>query len=274
MKIAYSSNGFRRHGLPETIRRLAEIGYDGVEIMADTPHAYPPHLTPEAKRQIKAALQETGLAIANVNAFMMCAVQDFHHPSWIEPEKKRRQLRIQHTVQCIELAAELGAKSISTEPGGPLEDMPPEAAMEFFIEGIDQVVPIARQAGVRILIEPEPGLLIQTSSQFLAFIGEVDSNVVGVNCDVGHFYCVQEDPAEVIVKLKEHIGHFHMEDIAETREHVHRCLGEGAMDFPKIIQVIRDIGYDSFLTIELYPYQENAPEVAAKSLAYLRNLLF
>ena len=44
LRFAFSSNAFRQYSLIETIRILAELGYQGIEIMADIPHAYPPDL--------------------------------------------------------------------------------------------------------------------------------------------------------------------------------------------------------------------------------------
>jgi sugar phosphate isomerase/epimerase len=42
MKLAFSTNAFKKYSLEESIRAIANIGYEGVEILADVPHAYPP----------------------------------------------------------------------------------------------------------------------------------------------------------------------------------------------------------------------------------------
>ena len=53
---------------------------------------------PEQKQGIREALASNNLAISNVNAFMMHAVNDprqkYWHPSWIEPDANYRQIRI------------------------------------------------------------------------------------------------------------------------------------------------------------------------------------
>ena len=88
------------------------------------PHAWPAGLLPERKQAIRECLDRHGLAIANVNAFMMNAVADprqpYWHPSWIEPDPHYRAIRREHTKRALALAKELGAASIQTEPGGPL----------------------------------------------------------------------------------------------------------------------------------------------------------
>src|SRR4029077_6600116 len=138
--------------------RLARIGYTGVEIMADVPHAWPAFLLEEKKQAIPQALAENKLAIANVNAFMMNAINDprqrYWHPSWIEPDRHYRQIRIDHTIRALTLARELGAPCITTEPGGPVA--PGEswsAALALFVEMLKPVIAHAEKEGVQLLIE-------------------------------------------------------------------------------------------------------------------------
>ena len=44
------------HSFADAVTRLARIGYTGVEIMADVPHAWPAYLLPEQKQVIRDAL--------------------------------------------------------------------------------------------------------------------------------------------------------------------------------------------------------------------------
>src|SRR4051812_44243992 len=124
-KLAFSTNAYLRFSFAEAVRRLAAIGYAGVEIMADVPHAWPAFLLEEQKQAIRDALTKNNLVISNINSFMMHAIDDrrqrYWHPSWIEPDPNYRAVRIDHTIRALTLARELGAKCITTEPGGPLE---------------------------------------------------------------------------------------------------------------------------------------------------------
>src|SRR5437016_13456459 len=89
-RLAFSTNAYLKFSFAEAVRRLAAIGYAGIEIMADVPHAWPAYLLEEQKEGIRRSLAEHHLAISNVNAFMMNAVNDarqrYWHPSWIEPD--------------------------------------------------------------------------------------------------------------------------------------------------------------------------------------------
>jgi len=42
MKLAFSTNAYRNYSLEESIHSIASLGYDGIEIMCDEPHAFPP----------------------------------------------------------------------------------------------------------------------------------------------------------------------------------------------------------------------------------------
>jgi sugar phosphate isomerase/epimerase len=268
-KFAFSTNAYLKFSFTEAVRRLAAIGYQAVELMADVPHAWPACLLEEQKRAIRQALADRGLAISNVNAFMMNAISDprqrYWHPSWIEPDRHYRRIRIDHTRRALTLARELGAPCITTEPGGPVEPGASwSAALRLFVEELKPVAEHAEKDGVLLLIEPEPGLLIETADQFLELMQHVDSPAVGLNFDIGHFYCVGDDPAATVPRLARYIRHFHLEDIAASRVHHHLVPGEGAIDFAAVFRAIRAMGYTGWITIELYPYVDD-PDSAART---------
>src|SRR5262249_13849269 len=144
------------------------------------------------------------------------------------------------------------------------------SALLQFVEELKPAIALAERLDIWLLIEPEPGLLIENSDQFLEFMSHIDSPRVGLNFDIGHFYCVGEDPAQAIRRLSTMIRHFHIEDIASSREHHHLIPGDGAIDFVTVFQAIRDIRYQGWITVELYPYVDD-PDQAAR-LAYHRLL--
>src|SRR5437016_4452016 len=82
IRLAFSTNAYLRFPFDEAARRIAAIGYEGLELMADVPHAWPAGLLPGAKQQIREALARNGLEFSNVNAFMMNAIADQRQPYW------------------------------------------------------------------------------------------------------------------------------------------------------------------------------------------------
>ncbi|MEN9672242.1 MAG: hypothetical protein RL553_507 [Planctomycetota bacterium] len=268
MKLAFSSNAYLRFSFNDAAKKISKLGYQGIEIMADVPHAWPAFMLEEQKQGIRDSLKSNNLEISNINSFMMHAVNDsrqrYWYPSWIEPDKHYRQIRIDHTMRCLTMAKELGAPCITTEPGGPVEAGASwNAGLKLFVEMLKPVIEHAEKENVLLLIEPEPGLLIETADQFLEFMGHIKSPMVGCNFDIGHSYCVGDDPASTIPRLAKYIKHFHLEDIASTRVHHHLIPGDGVIDFKAAIEAIKAIGYKEWVTIELYPYVED-PDQAAK----------
>lgn len=278
MRLAFSTNAYLRHSFAAAAERIASIGYAGLEVMADVPHAWPAGLLERDRHAIRSAVERTGLAISNVNAFMMNAVADtrqpYWHPSWIEPDRHYRRVRVEHTRRSLHLARDLGAPSITTEPGGPLEPGASwSAALDLFVEGIKPVLADAERLGVLLLVEPEPGLLIERSEQYLELTSRIDSPALGLNFDVGHFYCVGEEPADLIPRLASHIRHFHIEDIPASREHRHLVPGDGAIDLAATLRAIRSTGYDGWLTVELYPYADDPDSAARRAFERMKELL-
>jgi sugar phosphate isomerase/epimerase len=269
MKLAFSTNAYLKYPFDQAVERLARIGYAGVEIMADVPHAWPAYLLPEQKQAIRHALARHKLQISNINAFMMNAIDDrrqkYWHPSWIEPDVNYRNIRIDHTKRALTLAKELGSPCITTEPGGPVEPGASwQAALKLFVEMLKPVIEHAEKENVLLLIEPEPGLLIETADQFVELMQHLDSPAVGLNFDIGHFYCVKDDPATTVPRLARYTRHYHLEDIAATRVHHHLVPGEGAIDFAATLAAIKATGYAGWITVELYPYVDD-PDPAART---------
>ena len=274
MKLAFSSNAYMHFSIEDTIRKIAELGYQGIEVLADVPHAWPAGLLPERKKSIRDHLDKHGLAIANVNAFMMNAVADprqpYWHPGWTDPDPHYRAIRREHTKRALKLAAEIGAPNITTEPGGLLAaGQTWEQAADTFYDELMPCIELAESQEVRLLIEPEPELLIEKFGEYLRFIERIDSPWVGLNFDIGHAYCVSEDPQDWVARMAPHTRHYHFEDIAATRVHKHLIPGHGAIDFGATMAEIAKTGYDGWLTVELYPYIDNPDDAAREAREYL-----
>lgn len=270
MVFGYSTNAFVKFRLVDAVERIARLGFKGVEIMADRPHLYPADVDEAGFQLLQQALAAGGLKVTNLNSFTLFAVGDTYLPSWIEPDPSRRDIRIRHTRDCLQVARRLGCANISVPPGGPLSGVSRGEAERLFYEGLEQVIPMAEELDVRILVEPEPGLMIETSRQFQEFMRGVRSAAVGLNFDIGHFFCAGEDPREAFETLFEWVGHVHLEDIAPTRVHQHLIAGKGVIRFAEVLSHMHRLGYAGDISLELYPYVDAPEEAGRESLAYLK----
>jgi sugar phosphate isomerase/epimerase len=268
VKLAFSSNAYLKHPFDEAAARVAAIGYDGLELLADVPHAWPAGLLEGPKRAIREAMAANKLEFSNINAFMMNAVADhrqpYWHPSFIEPDPDYARVRIDHTRRALDLCAELGAPHITTEPGGPIPPGVSRAqAVDRFVEALKPLAEHAEKLGIMLLIEPEPELLLERTDQYAEIHDRVGSEALGLNFDVGHAFCMSENLPKTIAELAHLTKHYHLEDIAATRVHHHLVPGDGVIDFAEVVSAIKATGYDGWLTVELYPFQDD-PDAAAR----------
>ena len=266
MKLAYSTNAYRCFSLGDAVGRIADLGFAGLEIMADLPHAWPTGTTAEEAAAIREQVRRASLTITNVNACTMNGVGDFHHPSWIEPDTAYRRKRLEHTAAALRLAARLGAPSVTTQPGGPMEpDMSYEWARDTFVAGLKEVLVVAEDLGVQLLVEPQPWQLIQGSGQFLDLAERVGSARFGLDLDIGQLYCLGEPMAETIQRLHTLTRHIHLEDISDTRAYEPLVPGRGAINFADVLQAIETSGYAGWITVQLYPYIDDPDAAGAEA---------
>src|SRR5262245_10183131 len=115
-RLAFSTNAFKKNTLDEAIGAIGDIGYAGVELMADLHHAYPPAMDASRLARTKQQLAARHLPVSNVNAFTLFACGDTYHPTWIESDPAKRRQRIDHTLNCIDLASQFGARTTSLQP--------------------------------------------------------------------------------------------------------------------------------------------------------------
>ena len=273
MNFGYSTNAYTRFDLLTALEMIAEVGFSGVEIMCDRPHLYPPEWTEQEFLSLKNALARLKLKVTNLNSFTLYAIGDVILPSWIDADPQQRKIRIDHTISCLHLAANIGCKNISIPPGGKAGLMPEREAVSLFKKGLEQVLPAAEAFGVRLLIEPEPRLLIENSSQITSFVSDIPSDYIGINFDIGHFFCAGENPAAAFENLFPWIGHVHIEDIAADRTHNHLIPGLGAINFAEVFSVMKQLQYAGDISLELYPYTGTPSEAGRQGRAHLLPML-
>ena len=277
MKFSFSTNGFLRHSLVQAIEKIARIGYQGVELLADVPHLYADSITKSDLRDLKSALQGSGLKVANINANTAIGYygrrfwETLFEPSIANPDKALREWRIDYTKKCIDVADFLECASVSVTSGKPAAGISPEESVDILVNSLGQLVEYSSRKSISIGIEYEPGLLIEKYTELLKLLDQINSAYLGANLDLGHSHVLGEDPVKVITGLGSRIIHVHIEDI-RNRKHYHLVPGNGEIDFRMLLGVLKESGYNGFSTVELYTYPDRAEEVATQSLEYLRSV--
>ena len=94
-----------------------------------------------------------------------------------------------------------------------------------------------------------------------------------MNFDIGHAFCVGQDPQQWIARMAPHTKHYHLEDIAATRKHAHLVPGRGAIDFPAVLREIATSGYQGWITVELYPYIDDPDAAGREAKRFLEAMI-
>ncbi len=277
MKLSFSTNAFTRHTVVEAVERIAAAGYEGVELLADAPHLFADTTTEADLARIKAAIEDSGLRVANVNANTAMGYygrqfwEPLFEPSLANPDPTLRQWRVDYTLKCIDMAAALGSPCISVTSGKMVPGTLPEQSMELLCGSLEQVLRYAVAKGVRVGIEYEPGLLVERYEELAVLLDTLRSPWLGANLDLGHSRVLEEDPEEIIGELGSRIFHAHIEDI-RAGKHYHLIPGSGDMDFPHLLGLLDRHAGGEFATVELYTYPQRPEEAARLSLAHLRGV--
>jgi sugar phosphate isomerase/epimerase len=278
MKLAYSTNAYTRIDLASALSSIAELGFTGAEILCDHPHWLAHRVTQDEVDTISRLLNESGLAISNLNAntangyFDPLPPENVFEPSLSSRNAIWRDWRIDYSIRSLQLAKQLGARCISLTSGQPGSGGTPKAGLELFIDSLKRICLTAEALDLRVGVEYEPGLLVERASELAEVIERVDSPCLGANLDIGHSYLCGETAQEAVGLLQGRIWNVHVEDI-QGRKHYHLVPGEGELPFNDYFQALNSAGYDGFLTLELYTYTHSPDEAGRDSLNFLRQLL-
>lgn len=278
MKLAFSTNAFTRFSLQKALEGIAAAGFEGVEILADAPHLWPDAADAKAVTAIRRRLEQLNLHVSNVNAncsfgyWKDAPPEPYFEPSLISPNPRHREDRIRLILKTLELAHELGSANISITSGRMLGGMPPDKAAWQFAQSIGPILDRAGQLEIDVGIECEPGLYIEYVAELRDWIDRLNHPRLGANLDVGHCQVIGEDIPGAVESLRRRIWNLHVEDIP-GRKHYHLIPGHGTMDWPALINALRAIEYNRYLTVELYTCTQDPRAAAMESHQFLSTMV-
>ncbi|MCU0588582.1 MAG: sugar phosphate isomerase/epimerase [Syntrophobacteraceae bacterium] len=276
MKFAYSTVLFRLRSILEAIEIIARNGFSAVELLADRPHAFPEDISAAESARLMECLVQKRLRVCNLSACSVTALGAKDHPSWLEEDWVQRETRIRYTLDCIRLSAAMGIPSVSTLAAGTIPStMNRTDAWRLFVANMQRTLPLARKLGVKVLIQPQPEMLLERSEEMLSFLGEFEMDpFMQVDFNLGHFYCADEDPIEAWERLKAHVGIIHIEDIPADRKHRHVQLGEGSLDIQGFLRQVQKAEYGGYVVVRLDAYDQNPEDIVQTSAEYLKRTGF
>lgn len=155
MQISYGSVGFRERSLDEALEHIGEVGYTHTELCGMDPHLGEVP-TGDALQHLKRQLESTGVRAGTLHAPLERNVLGAPEESW-----RARQVGV--NVDYLHLSGNVGADGmiIHPVPNPKFVDEPddpglPEAMIVAARRSLDDLVPVALETGVRMLLENLP----------------------------------------------------------------------------------------------------------------------
>ena len=273
LRLGYNTNGFAHHRFEDACEILAEIGYGSIALTVERDLLDPPtsHGVDAAAKRLLPILNRHQLRVTiETGSRFILDPRRKHQPNLLSADPTARAIRIDFLKACVELAAKIGAESVSLWSGAP-DDADEGVLQKRLVAGLRELLAYARRLSVRLSFEPEPGMFIDTMSKFERLHDELSDSLFGLTLDVGHIHCLGDgDPAQHIRRWREKLWNVHIEDMRRG-VHEHLMFGEGDMEFESVFAALREVGYSGPIHVELSRHSHNAVEVAGKSFDFLNN---
>lgn len=231
------------YSIDETIKRLSKIGYDGIEIGCAAPHAWPYYLDENRRKEIKELLDKEGIAASS----LLPAPGGGPGANPASSIKEEREWTVQHYKDVVDLAVDLGASTVLYVAGWRMFGVSQGDAWKYSLDSLIQIGEHAKEKGVTICVEPtsSDSNLIETADDALLLMEQSGLPNVKVMFDTFHVLYRNEVPSDYIYTMGEHLKHIHLSDYDRL------APGQGGMDFYPVMQALKDIGYDGYVTMEV-----------------------
>jgi protein FrlC len=254
--------------LPETIRRIARIGYDGIEIGATAPHAYPDYLDASARRDVKACLDDNGIRLSS----MLPAPGGGPGFNVSSPLEAERRNAIDQYTKVAQLCSEWGGRTLLYVAGWQIYGTPAEQAWDWSRSALREIAKRTADVGVTVAVEPTPtdSNLVESCDDAMRMMREVDEPNVKLMFDTIHALYRNEVPADYVYRMGKDLHHVHLADANRDAP-----SATGKVDYVGLVQALRDIDFDGYLTMEIgFNRRDVDPDsVARRAYAYLKSLL-
>lgn len=280
-RLGYNTNGLAHHRAIDALRLVAELGYEGLALTPDVGQLDPFRLDENEVGDLVRWSEDLGVEIAiETGARFVLDARVKHAPNLLDGSAEGRERRVDFYKRCLDLGARLDSKVMSlwagaAEGGETLERNGEGPLLDRLIQGLLPVLAHAREVGVQVAFEPEPGMFIERPSGYLALCEAMgsDSDELGLTLDVGHLLVTGDLPVEEqIHALAPRLVHVHLDDIAGG-VHDHRMFGEGELDLPATLRALTEVGFEGMAAVELSRDSHRGAKAAAEALEHLRAAL-
>jgi len=205
-----------------------------------------------------------------------------YDPVYVTYHPLCREIYIDEIRWAMELAATIGAQVVTCHSGWLVHGKNSDQRERALSEALVRLDELASQYSVTVGMETIECFLPLDRCSLLE---RLSLKKVGLTLDIGHIhrssppalpvhmfsspaYSAFGRPENFIRAFSRYIYHIHIHD-CDGHDKSHLPLGKGIVDFPAMIQTLREIGYSGVLSIEI----EGTPEETISAKDYLEGML-
>jgi len=234
MKIGVMNNP--RNSLLEEIKWIAENGFDFIDLTIEPPGAYDIDI-----KETKKLLDYFNLSvIGHTNPFL----------PFIFPIEEIRRVCLKEFRKYINIFSELGITLVNIHPTYYGPSFSDDDKIRENINFLKKINELCRKNGVSLMVENflKPFDSPETFEKILEEVPGLNVHLDIGHCNINH----PENLTENFFKIFGHkIVHLHFSDNKGERDD-HLPLGCGNIDWKNIVKILKDFGYDSTITLEIF----------------------
>lgn len=260
------NNVFQNWYITEVFQYAGQLGYDGVEVDPYTLAVTPDTIGTTERRQIREAARMAGVEIVGVHSVTR-SPEWFIYPNHSDAAVRAHSAR--YLKDLITFCGDLGGK-IMVLGGAKQRDVLPgitaQQAWDYAVETFRELLETAASQGVVLCLEPLSYRLtnfITKATEATRMVEEIDHPNFRMMLDVRSASDDVRPIPDLIRQSALHLAHFHANDDNG------RGPGAGSADYAAIADALRAVGYDGYLSVEVFDFQSDPETIATESLKML-----
>ena len=267
MKFALCNEIFRNLPLEDAFHKIADIGYEGVEIAPFTLQANPRDLTEPDADRCRTAAERAGLEVVGLH-WLMAETEGLH---LTHSDPAILEITQEYLIKLGQLTARMNGSILvlgSPQQRNLLPGTTYEQAFERAVKLMKAVCQQIEDLGVAFAIEP----LAKVETDFLSscaqgsdFVKAVNHPACGLHLDVKAMTAEPNGVCPAIQEFHEDCIHFHANDSNL------RGPGQGDTNFTDVANALKEVNYNRWVSVEAFDYFPDEEACARISLENLRN---
>lgn len=268
MKFAICNEMFEGWEFDRVCAAARQAGYAGVELAPFTLGKPAGEVSAQERRSLRDAALRQGVEIAGIH-WVLAHTEGFHINS---PDAAVRNRTVSYLIDLVNLCADIGGAVMvfgSPKQRNVCEGLSRQDAWCLARQTFQAVVPTLEDRGVTFCLEPLSPVetdFINTGEEAAAMIREVGSANFQLLLDVKAMSSETKQIPQIIAENAGVLKHFHANDANL------RGPGFGDVDFTPIAAALKKIGYDGWVSVEVFDFSPDPVTIANESIKYLNSV--